>query len=393
MLSPAPFSLASTAVLAHLAAFAALLPAAAAPAALAPAPTDVTVAWVSDAHQAVAVTWQETGDLADRVILDALDGTAIGDAGHGNVPAGQPNRIEFSIAGLPLNKDLRFSVQTVDSTGQPLSEYGRSPDFDTDQPPPPVLTEALPRPDGTIALAWKPGAYHDDTPGDPLDLPAAPPRFRPAADSSTVTFEQWENLTPAPIAATSIVVPARKLPEFLAVQVTPNEFGSPPFPAAIARIARTDLSASVPAATTGRPLRVTGVAKATRLVCDPGICFTETTTDPARTLHLQARTSPNASWQTVATTTTAAKTGGYSFQITSPGSRDYRVVADPVGWHPNAVAKSYAATAAITATSSGGGGGLPITGAPAAWIAAAGALLVALGAGLIMTGRRRRRTA
>jgi hypothetical protein len=56
-------------MLAHLAAFAALLPAAATPAALAPAaaaPTDVTIAWATD-HSSPVVTWQEADDQADHI--------------------------------------------------------------------------------------------------------------------------------------------------------------------------------------------------------------------------------------------------------------------------------------------------------------------------------------
>jgi LPXTG-motif cell wall-anchored protein len=195
------------------------------------------------------------------------------------------------------------------------------------------------------------------------------------------------------------VVPARENPQWAGVRTTPNEFGSA---YDTMSVARTDLTASIPhTATSGRSMQVTGVSKLTYRICDPGPCGVGTLEDPARVLHLEARTGASSPWRTVATTTTATKTGKYSFRITSPGTRDYRVVAEAVAWVPGHDARSYAATDAVTTRTgagsgpgtSGGDGGLPITGAPAAWIAAAGALLVALGAGMVMTGRRRRRTA
>ena len=387
-------SLRSAAMLAHLAAFAALLPAAATPAALAPAPaapTDLTIAWTSD-HSNAVVSWQEAEDQADHITLNTLDGKPV-DGYQWDLPVGHPN--EFSIY-FPVDQDLRVVVQPVDAAGQPLGDAARSAAFDTDQSVKLTLTGALPQVDGTIRMTWKATPIPDDTPNDPLDLPPTPAGFIPFA--SDPRWNEADDLVTAPITATSFVVPARQLPEQVGLRTVPNEFGSD---YAAADVDRTALTASIPhTATTGRTLQVTGVSKLVSRACDPGICFTQTAEDPGRVLHLEARTSATAPWQTVATTKTATKTGKYSFRITSPGTRDYRVVAEAVGWKSASVALGYAATATVTTHSgssgSGGagggdGGGLPITGAPTAWIAAAGALLVALGAALAMAGRRRRR--
>ena len=390
-------------MLAQLAAFAVLLPAAATPAPLTPpelpaaapaaaAAGDVTLAWVSDFHTQIVATWPETGDQADRITLNKLDGTVV--EGYGwQVPAGEPKQLTF--ANWPLDQDLRLTVQPVDSAGQPVGSAGRSPAFDTDLPAHPTLTQGVPRADGTISLAWRPGTYHDDTPGDPLDLPAGPVRFIPV--SSNPSFREFIDLVKTPITGTSFVVPVREMPQWAGVRTTPNEFGSA---YATMAVARTDLTASIPhTAAVGRSMQVTGVSKLTDRICDPGPCGVGTHEDPARVLHLEARTGASSPWRTVATTTTATKTGKYSFRITSPGTRDYRVVAEAVAWKPGHDARSYDATSAVTTRSGAGsgsgttgdGGGLPITGAPTAWIAAAGALLVALGAVLAMAGRRRRR--
>jgi LPXTG-motif cell wall-anchored protein len=380
-------------MLAHLAAFAALLPAAAAPAALAPAvaaATDVTIAWTSDPRSAV-VTWQEADDQADHITLNTLDGQPV-EGYQWDLPVGHPN--EFAI-GLPVDEDLRVVVQPVDAAGQPVGDAARSAAFDTDQTAKLTLTGALPRADGTVLMTWKATPIPDDTPNDPLDLPPTPIAFVPFGVAPQLN--ETVDLVTTPITATSFVVPARQLPEQVGLRTVPNEFGSD---YAASDVQRTDLTASIPrTATTGRTLQVTGVSKLTSRACDPGICFTQTFEDAGRVLHLEARTGATAPWQTVATATTATKTGKYRFRITSPGTRDYRVVAEPVGWQPGSYARSYAATATITtrsgSASDGGGGeddgGLPITGAPAAWIAAAGALLVALGAALVAAGRRRRR--
>lgn len=378
-------------MLTHLALFAALLPAAVTAAVA--APTDVTLAWASDAHQSVQLTWREDGDYADHVWVTDLDGTAIGY--DQKVAAGQPDRLVISTADLPRNVDVRLAIQPVDATGQPLGDAAHSVGFDTDQTPRPVVTDATPRVDGTILLTWKAGAYHDDTPGDPLDLPDAPARYVPLG--SQPTFNDFDQLVTAPIAGTSFVVPTtRTLPEWLGVLATPNEWGASRFPGNIARITRTQLTASIPhTAVTGQPLRVTGVSTLIVRICDPGPCGSEPDPDSGRVLHLQARTSGTAPWQTVATTTAAARDGKYSFRITSPGTRQYRVVAEPISGVDDQTAKSYAVTAAVTVASSssegGSGGGLPITGAPVAWIAAGGAVLLLLGIGLAVAGRRRKR--
>ena len=101
--------------------------------------------------------------------------------------------------------------------------------------------------------------------------------------------------------------------------------------------------------------------------------------------------------------TRTATDGGFTFRVTFPGARDYRVVAPPLSQAKGQTAIAYAASAVTTvraATGGGGGGsgdddtgGLPITGAPVAWVAAAGGVLVALGALLLLAGRLRRRDA
>lgn len=376
---------------AQLAALAALLPAAALamapPAALAPAaaaPTGVTVAWAAGDHRSIAATWQETGDEADHITLNTPDGKPV-EGYWWDVAAGHPNELTFS--DPPPDLDLRLTVQPVDAAGQPVGDAGRSPVFDTDQPAKLTLAGAVPRADGTVLLTWKATVPKEDTPDDPLDLPAVPVRFIPFG--SDPEFNTTVDVVTTPITDTSFVVPARTLPELVGVRTVPNEFGTD---YAETDVMRTDLSASIPqVAGVGQTMQVTGVSKRVLRACDPGICFPLSDVDAGRVVHLQARDSAEAGWRTVSTATTAAKTGKYVFRVSSAGGRDYRVVAEAVGWRSGGAALAYAATDAVTTRSGGGGGGsLPITGGPVAWVAVGGVLLVGLGAGLILLGRRRR---
>jgi hypothetical protein len=358
-----------------------------------PAPTAVTVAWASAAHDKVVITWQETGDLRNKVDLVLADGSSTGVASK-IVEPGQPNQSELT--GWQPDQKYRVEVRAIDAAGTAVSDPGASPVFDTDRPPTPVLQPAVPREDGTIQIQWTAGAYTDSTPNDPLDLPAADPaKYIPVA--SIFDFNDYEEVGP-PIAETTFVVPKRPAPVRVGVRTVPNEWG---FSGASTPVLGSKITASIPkTAVTGKPLKVTG--KATRVVraCDPGPCGTHDFDDPGRLVRLEARTDANAAWQTVATARTG-QDGKFAMRITSPGTRQYRVVSpvvlaakdqDPMAYAATAVTTTSATTAGGgTGGSSGSGGGLAITGPPVAMLAAGGGLLVILGAFLTLAGRTRRR--
>jgi hypothetical protein len=361
-----------------------------------PAPTNVQVAWETPRQeQRVRITWQETESLRNVIDIVKADGSPTSWPPV-TVPADQPN--EYVWFGWTPDSDFRVQVRTLDSEGAP-SEPGRSPVFDTDRPTPPVFKTAVPREDGTVEITFEAGApYTDDNPGDPLDLPAPnPPQYIPLA--SVYTFNEFEDAGAA-TTATKVVVAKRPLPARYSVRTVTNEWGY--------RTAATDtliwgskISATIPKkATTGKPLKVTGKAIRVQRQCDPGPCGVGDSADPNRLVRLEARTGANAAWVSVATVRTATN-GTFTMQVTSPGTRQYRVVApvvlqageqDAMGFAATPVTTTKAVTtAAGTDTSgSGGGGGLAITGPPVGLIAAAGGVFVAFGLVLTLAGRRRR---
>ncbi|XVV11457.1 hypothetical protein ACQP2X_42565 [Actinoplanes sp. CA-131856] len=375
------------------------------------APTKVTVAWASDAHDAVVVTWDETGDVRNRVELVNPDGSPSGVAAL-TVEAGQPNRSALPGFGAIYNFDVQVAVSVIDENDQVVSSRGLSPVFDTNGPAQPVIETVTPREDGTVAFRWRPGTETDTTPGDPLDVPAgAPVRFTPFVSHSSLN--DFEALTPAPVAATSFLVPDRPKPIRVGVRTTPNEWT---FNGESAPVDGTRVTATIPKkVTTGAKLIVTGKAVHLTRACDPGVCWAEESDGAGRLLRLQARANAKAAWQTVATTRARAD-GTFTVSVKSPGTRDYRVVAPPVARTADQEAKAYFATPATTtkatppaagggynepepetggdAGGAGGsdGGGLPITGAPVAGVALTGGLLVAFGVALLRLGRRQRRT-
>ncbi|XVU24108.1 hypothetical protein ACQPZJ_43870 [Actinoplanes sp. CA-054009] len=374
------------------------------------APTKVTVAWASDAHDAVVVTWEETGDVRNRVELVNPDGSPSGVAAL-TVEAGQPNRSALPGFGAIYNFDVQVAVSVIDENDQVISAQGLSPVFDTNGPPQPVIETVVPREDGRVAFSWRPGDPTDTTPGDPLDVPSETPvRFTPFVAYSTAN--DYEALTPAPVAATSFVVPDRQKPLRVGVRTTPNEWT---FNGESAPVDGTRLTATIPKkAATGAKVTVTGKAFQLTRACDPGVCWAQENEGAGRLLRLQARKNAGAAWQTVATTRAGAD-GAYKFSVKSPGTRDYRVVAPPIARSADEEAKAYFATPVTTTkvpppatggdtapepetggdtggtggTGGGDGGGLPITGTPAAGIAVTGGLLIALGAALLRIGRRR----
>ncbi|GAA2628984.1 hypothetical protein [Paractinoplanes durhamensis] len=245
-------------------------------------------------------------------------------------------------------------------------------------------------------MTWEPGKDNDPNPGDPLDLPPVLPyKYIPIA--STVSFDEYDELS-GPTAARQLLVPSRQSPVDVGLRAVPNEwqqYGGYP----TLSVQGTGLTATIPhTATIGGKLTING--KSERLVrfCSHFWCQVDTYDDEGRGLQVQSRTSAGAAWHTVATTR-AGKTGTFSVKVPFTASADYRVVAPVVTWKRSdgdRKPRSYATTEATAVEGvtggEGGGGGLPITGAPAAWIAATGGLLVLLGGGLaLMAGRRRAR--
>lgn len=293
------------------------VPAAAAP----PAPTDVTIAWASEAHTAVAVTWRDAAPMANRVTFYWVH---YGDVEElRTVPADAQDRVEVPASSLPDDALLRIEVAAVDGAGV-ASAPTASPHFDTDQPAVRFTTMA-PRFDTSLELEWHP-YLGDATPGDPLDLPVTPVQYSVYASTLRGDYDQLSG----PSDETRFVVPPRDLPYSIGIVTTANEWG-PQNPPGI-RLLRTKLTTDIPArATAGRPVLVTGLAEHGARACDPGICWAEDQPAVGRAVTLEARPGTAGSWRTVARTITD-RAGGFRFSVTAgaAGVWQYRVVAPNV---------------------------------------------------------------
>ncbi|SNY14970.1 hypothetical protein SAMN05421748_1011252 [Paractinoplanes atraurantiacus] len=313
-----------------------------------PAPTNVTVAWASPTHDKVVITWDETGDVRNRIEAVNADGSPA------NYPqfaeAGQPNRLEvdkFSVAAGESG-DVRIAVTVTGPTSEAISEPGLSPAFDTDMPPAPVLTSVEPLTDGTIKVNWTPGQVRADVnPGDPLDVPAVqPPLFVPVE-----LFTDPRELS-EPSTATSFVFggPASAI---TAVGVhTVNEWTVNGYlgwraTASYGDVAGTRVTATIPRTSpAGKKLTITGKAIMIRSFCDSGLrCQTYEYDDAGRSLRLEYRTGAGAAWRTVATTKAGAD-GKYTVSTTFPGIGEYRVVAPVVIGNGDKLAQAPFTTAA-----------------------------------------------
>ncbi|MCY1136389.1 hypothetical protein OWR29_00140 [Actinoplanes sp. Pm04-4] len=211
-------------------------------------------------------------------------------------------------------------------------------------------------------------------------------------------------------------MPPRRTPVDVGLRTAPNGWYG--YTGVSAPVAGTRLTVTIPRqATIGGTVTATGRVVRTGRLCDRGPCPTVEEDDAGREVRLQERAGATAGWRTVATAK-AGRDGTYTLGAPFAGTRDYRVVAPVVALAPGQVvpgraARTYAETAATTTTGvtgaadgdsgpggglsgpggGGSGGGLPITGVPALPFSLAGGLLVALGAALLLTGRRRRRPA
>ncbi|WP_127501396.1 hypothetical protein [Actinoplanes solisilvae] len=362
-----------------------------------PAPTNVELAWVSDEHKAFAVTWDETGDVRNRIDLVNADGSPTNWAEQ-YTAAGAPNRATFVNAAFS-NSNLRVRVTVVDADGTALSEPADSAAFDTNGAPPPVITKAVATVDGSIKLTWVPGKITDPNPGDPLDLPAT--EFGHLPFASQPTFNEFD-IVGDEVRGGGTVVIKRVGPVIVglwAVNEWANRIGD------YAVFNGTKVTAKVPAkATIGGKLKVTGTAVALLRGCDPGPCWSYEEPWAGREVSLQTRATEDAAWKTVATTKSGAE-GKFTFSTAFAATGDYRVIAAPVAAVKKEPGWTYAETTATTVTGvtgtvpddgsdegdGGTGGGLPITGPSTMVFALAGVLLVLLGGGLAATGRLRRR--
>ena len=329
-------------MLADLAAIVALLPAAGVPVAqipIEPAPLNVRLAWTSPDHKRFAVTWDETGDVRNKVELVRAGGTTEA-AAVKYAKAGQPNRVAFD-AIFPDN-DWIVRVTVVDAGGDPLSKPAESPEFDTDGPPPAVLTSVVPRVDGSVRLTWMPGRYTDSNPNDPLDLPATvPPRYQPIA-VDRVAGGAPVVLGPPVAGAGSFVVTGRKVPMDVGVRTVPNEWSRSQD--VTAPVDGTVLSAAMPSsASTGGALTVTGLSVRRSGYCASGPCWDEDTADPGREVLLQTRTGTRGPWRTLATTKTGTD-GRFSFTTASAGPGNLRVIAMPLFGTAGGTGAAYAET-------------------------------------------------
>jgi hypothetical protein len=298
-------------------------------------PTDVTVAWEavtpppydwnSPPIRAVRVTWTDATPVANKVCQDGYASNCI------TTTADEPDSVLMSIDAIAESAATRIAVVAL---GDPVSEPGLSPVFDSQRASDPVVTEVRPTSTGDLVLSWSPGApINDVTPGDPLDLEPAPEHvYRVGAVDA-----EWTMWGPMQTATTATRVAPRG---GLWAVTEVNEWNirrrisiDPP----VINVWMTDTVASQDRRVLDRgTLVVRGQVLSNAWWCygSPPNCASDdgpgspnaTRPSASRTVQLQVRRSPTSAWSTLATTTTGAD-GSYRFSTRSVGTRQHRVLA------------------------------------------------------------------
>ena len=284
-----------------------------------PAPTNVKVAWANAAHTHVRVTWSETGSVPNQVFPQYAGGLGW----LTPVPAASGNQVDLEVAQFDSSPVVRIAVYVGDN--EMTSPPGLSVAFDTLLRGAPVIDSltAAAAPVGQYTMTWHPGADPvDPNPGDPLDLPLGPHRFKVYASLANVTI--WDLMVDAGTATTATFTPHDAAPIGVSVRDY-NEWSDSWSGDDVAVDTERFGSVSVPAATTyGQPTVITGQLQRFTRRCDPGPCWAERTVEAPRPVVLHARADAASPWYVVGIVQSTT-TGTFRFAPVAWGTRQYRV--------------------------------------------------------------------
>ncbi|MFC0625017.1 hypothetical protein [Kribbella deserti] len=307
----------SIAAVGLLSAFAAvnLAPASAlATAATASAVSDVKLAWADAAHSAVKITW--TSPLGDKVAITTNGGSPLE---LGATAAGAPDELIVPVTKFAPTYDATWSSQIVvtDSNGA----KGESKKFDQ-YVPRAIPTGVTFGPGNTVQGGTTLEQKDDLTPNDPLDV-SVPLKY---------ATKLLVNCTPKISAVTSsskFSFPAPGVPSLLWIN-TSNEWPSPWTDENYVgfELNTAGLKTTAPTTTTyGQTFTLSGVVLLNQLYYTywNGNCGIEQVEPNPRLVVVQARKDSASPWGVVGTTKTDA-VGKFSYRVTNPGTRQYRVV-------------------------------------------------------------------
>jgi hypothetical protein len=284
-----------------------------------PTPSGVTVAWADRTYRTVRVTWQEDGDAPNKVAIEGVVTESPSFLRYTKV--GEPNTVLIPASAFPVDGNYRVAVTVGTSAGGSTSKPGVSAMFDTDGPARPVVTAIQPGRDGLVLVRWRPSSPPEDfTPGDPLDVPRQQQTFTPAVG---VPGAPLRTLGPASTATQRWLAGLR--PPYLFQLRASNEWGS--VWAGQMTADTSNLSAQIPRlAAYGAPMLVRGWLLQRQVRCGPTRCSAHTVTSAGLPVILHARERDTGSWRAVGGGTTRGG-GYYVITSSSPGTRQYRVVA------------------------------------------------------------------
>jgi hypothetical protein len=285
-----------------------------------PAPTAVTVGWADKARQSVKVSWKDSGEAPNKILIEGVV-TAAPNTVH-YVPASAPNTLTLPATTFPPNGNYRVAVSVGTSEGGTTSKAGLSPMFDTDGPARPVVTSVTADPGNNgVVVRWRTQPESEDfTPGDPLDVPREQQLFAGSVGVSGKPMRQLGK----PSSATYAVLRNVRPPYRFQLRST-NEWGAIQAGHVNADVAA--LQTWIPGlAAYGRSSPVRGRVTQQRVVCGGTTCSRQTVTTGGLPIVVQARERNGAPWRGVGRTTT--RDSGYFYvTVASPGTRQYRVVA------------------------------------------------------------------
>ncbi|MFC0625018.1 hypothetical protein [Kribbella deserti] len=293
-----------------------LAPASAAPAAAGAvsAVSGVTLAWADAGRTAIKITW--TSPLADKVELT----TSYGPELLGTTAAGAADQLVVPVSKFHPTYDPSRKAQIIvtDSAGASAS----SKEFDQHVPraKPAGVGISGSSLQGTADVDTTP----DATPNDPLDVAVPVPlRYRPNILVDCTRTKYATSSSP------SFSIPLPSLAARLWID-TSNEWPAPYVDENYSGfgIDRARISTAAPTSTTYRQaFTLTGTV--TQLEAffthEQGNCGIGPVVPEPRPVVIQARKDSSSAWGVVGSTSTGAG-GRYSFQVTNPGTRQYRSV-------------------------------------------------------------------
>lgn len=304
-----------------------------------PTPTDVKVGWGDPEHNHVRITWTDAG-TGNLVTAVRQDGTSTKLA-FLSPAAGNELVIRSEDVNLFWSAVQRIAVLAATDGTTPTSPAAYSPWFDTYRAPRIRLADdqnVAPHTGGTVKVPVRYFTFTDNTPGDPLDLPGNPYQI-------VVSTGICPDIAVA-AGTNPIVMPCRTRP-YHATVTTFNEWGRSD--AELLAMANDYVvSTRFPAVAPYGRGDVYGVLRGTwGRYCPTGRPCSIATTTQSGQVVLQARNNASSPWVAVDTTPIGTD-GRFRLGLGLPGTRQYRVVAQPM-FHLDRATFS-AASAPVTVT-------------------------------------------